>query len=236
MWLFGKRHSLAESGIFHDFTDWHSHLLPGVDDGVRTMDEALDVFALYEKLEVKAVWLTPHIMEDTPNATAHLKERFKELKTAYKGTVHLHLAAEYMLDNLFCQRLDNDDLLPLGERGDRLLVETSYYNPPANLYGLLEEIKRKGFHPVLAHPERYTYMEKKDYRNLKEADVKFQLNIPSLLGLYGKAAQDKARWLQKEGWYNLAGTDTHGIKMFQTCLTRKTNLSHSLMLSTSVSC
>lgn len=231
MWPFRKRHSLAESGIFRDFTDWHSHILPGVDDGVRTIDEALDVLAMYEKLGVKAVWFTPHIMEDVPNTTAHLKERFEELQAAYKGSVRLRLSAEYMLDNLFRQRITCNDLLPLGEKGDRLLVETSYYNPPANFYGLLERVKAAGYYPVLAHPERYAYMEKKDYHNLKEAGVKFQLNLPSLSGFYGTMAQDKARWLLKQGWYDLAGTDTHGIKMFQTCQVGKI---HPLTLSTSI--
>lgn len=143
MWPFRKKHPLADSGIFQGFTDWHCHILPGVDDGVQTVDEALDVLALYGKLGIRTVWLTPHVMEDIPNTTAHLKGRFEELKAAYKGTVRLYLAAEYMLDNLFRERLNDGDLLPLGEKEDRLLVETSYYNPPANMYGLLERIKAR---------------------------------------------------------------------------------------------
>jgi len=221
MWPFRKSHSLADSGIFQGFTDWHCHILPGVDDGVQTMDEALEILTLYEKLGVKSVWLTPHVMEDVPNTTAHLKERFEELQAAYKGAVHLHLAAEYMLDNLFCERLNNSDLLPLGEKGDWLLVETSYYNPPANFYGLLEEINVKGFHPVLAHPEQYTYMEKDAYRNLKDMGIRFQLSLFSLTSLYGKEAQKNAECLAQKGLYDLSGTDIHGIKMFQTCLTGK---------------
>lgn len=63
MWPFRKKYSLADSGIFRGFTDWHSHIFPGVDDGVQTMDEALEILALYERRGVKEVWLTPHIME-----------------------------------------------------------------------------------------------------------------------------------------------------------------------------
>ncbi len=216
MWPFKKRCSLADSGIFRGFTDWHSHILPGVDDGVLTMEEALEILALYDKLGIKAVWLTPHIMEDMPNTTAHLKERFEELRTAYKGSVRLHLAAEYMLDNVFCKRLGNNDLLPLGEQGNRLLVETSYYNPPANIYGILERIKAKGIYPVIAHPERYMYMADEDYRKLKETGVKFQLNLFSLAGIYGKEADVKARRLLKINSYDLAGTDLHSATALQT--------------------
>jgi putative capsular polysaccharide biosythesis protein len=209
MWPFKKKYALVDSKIFQGFTDWHSHILPGVDDGVQTMQEALDILALYERLGVKAVWLTPHIMEDVPNTTAYLKERFENLKAAYQGNVVLHLAAEYMLDNLFCERLNNSDLLPLGEKGDWLLVETSFYNPPMNLPEILGRIKAKGFHPVLAHPERYIYMSDSDYGKLKQESVRFQINLPSLAGFYGREAQRKAKWLLAKGYTNLYGTDTH---------------------------
>lgn len=212
MWPFNKKYSLADSGIFRGFTDWHSHILPGVDDGVQTMDEALEILALYGKLGVKAVWLTPHVMEDVPNTTAHLRERFEELKAAYKGAVRLHLAAEYMLDNLFRERLNDGDLLPLGEREDRLLVETSYYNPPANMYGLLERIKAKGFYPVLAHPERCMYMTDGDYMRLKGMGVLFQANLFSFTGVYGKEAKKKAGRLLYMGSYDMLGTDIHGLE------------------------
>lgn len=234
MWPFRKRHPLAESGIFQGFTDWHCHILPGVDDGVQTVDEALDVLALYGKLGIRTVWLTPHVMEDIPNTTAHLKGRFEELKAAYKGTVRLHLAAEYMLDNLFYERLSKGDLLPLGEGSDMLLVETSYFNPPANLYGLLNLIRTKGFHPVLAHPERYMYMDTGDYTKLKALGVRFQLNLFALTGLYGRETQRKAGWLSKKGYYDLAGTDTHDTRMLRTCLAGK--IKHKVLVDTSCIC
>ena len=153
---------------------------------MQTMDEALEILAEYERLGVREVWLTPHVMEDIPNSTDGLRERFAELQAAYKGKVELNLASENMLDRLFEERLQKDDLLPWGKDGKHLLVETSYFNPPMGLNNILLRIKAKGYYPVLAHPERYLYMRRDEYERLKSMDIKFQLNLFSLTGLYGK--------------------------------------------------
>lgn len=215
MWPFRKSITLKDSGIFSGFTDWHSHILPGVDDGVRTMEESLEILRLYEGLGVKTVWLTPHIMEDIPNTTAHLRERFTELRTAYSGPITLHLASENMLDNLFDERLERNDLLPIGGNGDHLLVETSFFNPPMELHDILRRIKAKGYYPVLAHPERYVYMGEPDYRQLKDMGVKFQLNIPSIAGMYGSHIREKALRLLSDKVIDYTGTDIHQYDMFQ---------------------
>lgn len=212
MWPFRKTITFARSGILKGMTDCHSHLLPGVDDGVGTLDESLRILDMMEKHGVRKVWLTPHIMEDIPNTTAHLRERFAELQASYSGSVELHLAAENMLDGLFEERLEKNDLLPLGENGDHLLVETSCFSPPMDLYGILERIKAKGYYPVLAHPERYGYMEKEEYRRIKDMSVKLQLNLFSIVGAYGKHIQEKAEQLLKFGVYDLIGSDLHSEK------------------------
>ena len=216
--LFRKRPTLAESGLLQQFTDWHCHLLPGVDDGVPTLAEALTILDSYARVGIREVWLTPHIMEDIPNTPAQLRTRFAELQSAYSGPVQLHLAAEHMLDNLFEERLEQGELLPIGPDATHLLVETSYFNPPYGLHGLLRRIQQKGYHPLLAHPERYLYMDRADYRQLKEMNIPFQLNLPSLLGAYGKEVQRRAQWLQKEGYYQYTGTDTHRAAVWHTLL------------------
>lgn len=217
MW-FRKRQTLEESGFFRGFTDWHCHILPGVDDGVQTMKESLQILAEYERLGVKEVCLTPHIMEDIPNTTKKLRDRFAELKAAYQGSVMLHLASENMLDNLFEERLEKNDLLPIGKDGKHLLVETSYFNPPMGLNNILLRIKAKGYYPVLAHPERYLYMNKNDYQRLSSMGIEFQLNQFSLFGLYGKEVQNRAKMLQKRGMYDYIGTDLHRIITLQNAL------------------
>lgn len=197
--------------MFEGFTDWHSHILPGVDDGIKTMEEALEVLEAYERLGMKKIWLTPHIMEDYPNTPEELRARYEELRGAYTGSIELRLAAENMLDNLFEERLEANDLLPIGDEGNHLLVETSYYTPPYGMDDMLEKIRQKGYFVVLAHPERYRYMEEKDYRRYKDMGLKFQLNFVSLVGGYGDTARKKAEWLLSQGMIDVTGSDVHRL-------------------------
>lgn len=197
------------SSFLPGFIDHHCHLLPGVDDGVRTMATTLEILQRYEEYGIAEVWCTPHVMEDIPNTTAHLQHRFAELQQHYHGPVQLHLAAEYMLDDLFRERLANRDLLPLGPNRDHLLVETSYFTPPMGLLDILQHIQSMGYFPILAHPERYVYMDKDYYKQLQSRGIRFQLNIGSLVGAYGREAQRKSRWLLRNNYYHLSGTDLH---------------------------
>ena len=219
--FFSRTTTIAKSGVLCGFTDWHCHLLPGVDDGSRTMDETLRILASYGERGVSEVWLTPHVMEDMPNTTAGLRERFQELREAYKGGIVLHLASENMLDNLFEERLTAGDLLPIGPEGRHLLVETSYFNPPMGLDDILNRIKSRGYFPVLAHPERYMYMDEDEYKRLRSTGVMFQLNLPSIAGMYGSQVRKKAEWLLRNGLYDLTGTDTHRLRAWEMAVTAK---------------
>lgn len=201
--------TVEKAALYNGLIDYHSHILPNVDDGVKTIEESLAILSLYESWGVKEVYCTPHIMEDIPNTTSDLKERFSALQQTYNGSIKLHLAAEYMIDMLFTERLNAKDLLPLGN--DHLLVETSYFSAPSYFNSVIDAIKSEGLWVVLAHPERYTYMKEKDYIRLKEQGIKFQLNLHSLWGAYGTSAQTKAEQLLSKGMYDICGTDIHHI-------------------------
>ena len=238
MWFWNKKHTIAASGILQGAADHHSHILPGVDDGVETMDEALHILATYEAMGIKELWLTPHIMEDIPNTPQKLEASFDELKAAYTGNITLHLAAEYMIDNHLRKLLQDchsepqggistpkeNNLLPIGTASKHILVETSYFNAPMRMNETLQQIKSLGYFPLLAHPERYMYLDNADYLKLHSQGVKYQLNLASLAGGYGKAVKKKAEWLLSNGLYSVAGTDLHcedAIEFITKCKLRE---------------
>lgn len=211
MWLLSRKTTIADSGLLEGFCDCHSHLLPGVDDGVQQTEETLQILQEWEQLGVKEVWLTPHIMEDIPNRSDDLQIRFNKLREDYQGKIELRLAAEHMMDGPFSTNLETGQVIPFGEKGEHLLVETSYYIPPMNMEDLICDIRKKRYDPILAHPERYQYMSTKDYRKWKDMGVLLQLNLPSLVGAYGYEVMKKAEWLLKENMYDYFGTDTHSM-------------------------
>lgn len=212
------RQSIVDSGILQGMTDYHSHILPGVDDGVLSVEKAFELLSFYEELGIRKVWLTPHIMEDYPNKTDMLRDRFKDLFTYYtqrsKNPMTLCLASENMIDLLFINRLNEDDLLPIID-SKTLLVETSYYIPPFNFIKQLQQIIHRGYTPVLAHPERYHYLSRmKEYEELYYAGIRLQLDMASIAGAYGDNVRCKALALLQNGYYSLVGTDTHNLESF----------------------
>ena len=204
---FHRRSSLLEEGLLSGAIDNHCHILYGVDDGVQEWEESSRILTWLGELGLKEVWFTPHVMEDVPNTTDGLKARYEELCSRYDGPLKLHLAAEYMIDNLFVESLSQGDLLKHG--GDLVLVETSTVAPPIDFWDNLALMQSKGFRPLIAHPERYRYMRTDEYERLKEMGCAFQLNLPSIVGYYGKTTQEKAASFLKKGWYDIVGSDCH---------------------------
>lgn len=227
MWPFSKKYNISGCGLLEEGTDCHSHLLWGVDDGIKVPEDTLACLHLMEDAGLRHQWLTPHVMEDMPNKEEDLKARFKGICEAYaaeestgKRPVTLHLGAEYMMDNLFSERLETTPLLTTYE-SETLLVETSTVFPPLNMDGIFQRIKEKGYRPMLAHPERYIYMKESDYKDLYYKGILLQLNLPSLLGSYGEMEKAKAEWMLERGMYYTFGTDTHRVKQLENTIKSK---------------
>ena len=217
--LFNRRQSILDSGLLKEAVDNHSHILYGLDDGVKKQEDSLAILRWLEEQGVSEVWFTPHVMEDVPNTTEGIRARFEELKAVYDGGLQLHLAAEYMIDTLFEERLEKRDLLEHGE--EVVLVETSAIAPPINLWNVLEQMLKAGYRPLIAHPERYRYMEPSDYKELHNMGCYLQMNLPSIVGFYGESARQRAQYLLDKGWYRMVGSDCHRFKAIQAQYTAK---------------
>lgn len=207
-----RKFNAQDNGLWKGMTEMHCHLLPGVDDGAETREDALKVLRFMEnEVKVRRVCITPHTMMDFNNASGErLEENFQKFKIGYDGALELFIASEYMLDAFFPVRL-SEGLLPLGEWNQKklVLVETPVMMSPPELDSTWEHIFEMGYTPVIAHPERYHYMTKKDLWNLRERGCLLQLNIPSLHGYYGKVVEKNAFRLFVEGLYDFAGFDIH---------------------------
>lgn len=212
--IFSRKKQILQTGLLEGMVDVHCHLLPGVDDGVQTEEEALAAFQALSAMGGNSFYLTPHVMEDLPgNNRSFLLDRFEQLKSMLPADVQVKLAAEYMLDAGFTSHRE-EGYLTMGN--DRLvLVETSYLSAPPDLDVILFELVMNGYLPLIAHPERYVYMEREKYVRLKEYGYKFQLNLLSLSGFYGKQAFEKSRSLLKEGLYDYVGSDFHQLSKHQ---------------------
>jgi tyrosine-protein phosphatase YwqE len=111
--------------------------------------------------------------------------------------------------------------MPYGDNQNELLIETSYVQPPMRMESILRDIQKTGITPVLAHPERYLYMDAEKYENIKEMGVKFQLNVTSLIGAYGNQVKERAEYLLNEDYYNYSGSDAHSYHAIQRAFEHK---------------
>ena len=213
--LFFKKKNIPLTDIFDDnFIDIHSHLLPGIDDGAKDIDDSIALIKKMYSYGIKNFVTTPHVLGDVyPNSSTIIKEKVALVKKALVDNglidINIRAAAEYMLDEQFSNLLEKNDILVL--KDNHILVEMSYFNAPYNLYEILFEIQLKGYKPVLAHPERYNFYHNdfENYYKLKKAGCLFQLNLLSLTEQYGKGVQKTAQKLIKENLYDFVGTDTH---------------------------
>lgn len=208
---------LSSKTIPKDFsflgTDLHSHLIPGIDDGAKTVEDALALVKELYQLGYRHIITTPHVMADLyPNTPKDITDGLAVLRDAVSAAgleVKIDAAAEYFIDEHFAALVDHDQLLTLPE--NRVLVEMSTLSAPPNLFNDLFRLQTKGYQPVLAHPERYVFLKSdfRQYSRLKDYGCEFQLNILSLTGYYGKPVRETALKLLKNNMVNFLGTDMH---------------------------
>ena len=210
--LFKSKPKLAEL-IPRGYVDIHSHVLPGIDDGAKTLQDSEFLLQSMQQLGFSKVITTPHTMGNVWNNTSEtinlaLHQVQAEL-TALAQATNLQAASEYFLDEHLMVLAGQRPLLTL--KDNYILVEMSYLNAPIQLYDFLFELQLKGYQLVLAHPERYSFLHqnKKEFNKLKKAGCLFQLNLLATVGHYGKEVAACAEYLVKEELYNFVGSDIH---------------------------
>jgi protein-tyrosine phosphatase len=195
-------------------TDMHSHLIPGIDDGSPDLGTSLELIKGFASLGYKKIITTPHILWDVyPNTREIILDKYAGLKNAVLEAgldIQIDVAAEYFLDEHFNGLLKNKTPL-LTLSGNMVLVEFSMLSAPFDLQEMLFEMQLQNYQPVIAHPERYGYLNRKRevFDELRNAGCLFQLNLLSLQGYYGSAVQELAEYLLKKDYYDFAGSDLH---------------------------
>ncbi len=210
--------------------DIHSHLIPGLDDGVKSIEESLEILAAFEDLGYKKVITTPHVHSEYYQNTREvildgLVEVRKELTN--KGlTIEVEAAAEYYMDSDLLRLIETpDEILSFGKK-KYVLVETPFMNKPLIFDEVVFQLKSNGFIPVLAHPERYTYLiaDRSWLKNIKDKGVMLQITSGSMVGAYGKGALKIVRQLLKENMVDFIGSDIHRksqLNLFQKSIKQK---------------
>ena len=214
-----KKNSNQAAGIL-PVIDIHSHLLPRLDDGVQSFEESEAVILQFQKLGYKKLITTPHVMSDLyRNSNEIILSKHQELVQwlANKNIqMEIQPSGEYYLDEELIKKIEND--IPLLTFGNRyLLFETNFMNEPLNLKEFIFLATTKGYKLILAHPERYMFIQNNFSKaeDLLNRGLLFQLNTSSISGYYSKAAQTVAHKLIDSGWVHFLGSDCHNLQHVQ---------------------
>src|ERR1051326_7637283 len=195
--------------------DIHSHFIPGIDDGSRSIEDSLQMISAFAELGYKKVITTPHIMSDfyrnTPENILSGLERVRAALKENNIPVEIDAAAEYYIDFDFEEKLNKGRLLTFGK--NYVLVEISFINPPENLNDIFFKIHTTGYKPVLAHPERYNFWHNdfEKYQDVIEKGALLQMNINSLTGHYSASTKKIAERLIENNMISFLGSDCHNM-------------------------
>lgn len=228
--FFQKKKFVVDS--LENFIDIHNHILPGIDDGAKTVEDSVKLIKGFSEMGIKKFVATPHIMHNYyPNdrdtiLTAHGKLQNKLLSEDMKD-VSLDVAAEHMIDANFDHLLEREKVMPL--RNNYLLIEMSYLQPPINFDEAIMNIAAHRYFPILAHPERYAFIhqDSSKYQKYKNSGILFQMNLLSLGQFYGKDVQKKAYKLLQNGLIDYVASDVHNLQQLQRI--KELQLSDNLM-------
>ena len=202
--------------------DIHSHILPGIDDGAKTLEESVRLVSEMAGWGFERITCTPHITKKFRNTQDSIKEKFDILSNAmsHKGLdIEIRMSAEYRLNpETWPEILSQGQLMPIE---DQYILMEFPINDPTEMGDLtpMEEfckVLSLGLTPVLPHPERYFYLNHDDLLRYVDAGVKIQSNYGSLAGVYGSEVRDRAQALIDEGIVSFLASDMHNMLYIKT--------------------
>ena len=198
-------------------TDTHSHILFNIDDGSNNIEESIAILKEMAEVGFKHVILTPHYIEGTEYSVTNEEKdiRFALLEKRIKEEnldITIHLGNEIFLHSNLIASIEGAKCYGLN-KSNYLLVELPFHNQIRGLIDILYEFKVKGYTPIIAHPERYTYLQDNPdlVDKLKEEGTLFQCNYSSILGYYRKDAERLIKYMLKKHYVDYLGTDIHHI-------------------------
>ena len=194
--------------------DMHSHVLPGIDDGAKNPEESIALIRKMMELGIRKIIATPHIMADyyrnTPETINGALALLKAELAKEKIDIEIEAAAEHYFDETFEDRVNNGELMIMGD--NYVLFEFSFINQPPNTIPVVQRLRDLGYKPILAHPERYPYLEIDQLKTLHDWGLLFQINTISLTGYYGKETKKAAENLIDNQLVDFISSDMHHLR------------------------
>lgn len=212
--------------------DMHCHLLPGIDDGPESTEESLSIIQAMIAVGYRGAVCTSHIFPEVyDNRADDMLRGVDSLQSALEQNnidFTLQASAEYMIDSKFIELAKSKKLLAFG-RKNYVVIETGFTQENPYFDEAIYEMQCAEYSPILAHPERYLYLSKsksiETFEKIIDKGIELQLNLFSLVGLYGRLSKEVAEILLRNNFIHWIGTDLHRsqqIPLLQKANTLKT--------------
>lgn len=220
-------------------TDFHSHLLPNLDDGSKSFEQSLELIQHLQSFGVEKIITTPHIYstkyKNSPTTILPRLEELKKYLLENNCNIEIQAAAEYYLDEILLEKLRiNEPLLTFGNKN--LLFELSFINESRLITEAVFLMLSQGYKPILAHPERYMYyhFECDKLEEIRNSGIGLQLNINSLSGYYGENERKMAQKLIDANLIDYVGSDTHHLKHIESLKLSLNTLHYKKLLKNNI--
>lgn len=197
--------------------DIHSHLMPNVDDGAKSVEEAIELIKEAKVEGITDIILTPHYIIDSYEQNIetlnHLKDKLQQMIKNENVDINLHIGMEVYITNNLVEIFKQNKILTLA--GSKyILIELPMNTYVQYLDMVVFKLIENNIIPIIAHPERYKFVQEnpKNLKKLLDSGCLIQSNIGSILGIYGKKAKKTIKYLLKNDLINFLATDTHRRK------------------------